>query len=173
MKTLPAILLSLALASTLGCASRSQISPDSPISNLFFARLKQLSGVDAKACGVVPLKGLSSPEASVQSRALNCSNQALSKRKSFWAAFRIPGYEDTSFWEGIALTPDGKLVKVTYQYDLFDPAMEKTGGSVREFTCQSVTLDSGVGSVVVCELSANNSFKPSPNRGSAYVPTLR
>jgi len=167
MKAFAAVLIALTLMSVLGCASRSQISSGSQIDKLFFARLKQLSGADARACGVVPLKGLSSPAASAQSRTLACSNQALTAHNPFWAAFRIPGYEDTSFWEGIALTPDGRVVKVTYQYDLFDPGNKQTGGSIREFTCQTTTLSSGVGSVVVCEVSANNSFKPNPLRGSA------
>ena len=165
MKASSAVLIALTLLS-FGCASRPQISSESPIEKLFFARLKQLSGADARACGVVPLKDLSSPAASAQSRTLACSKQALIARNPFWAAFRIPGYEDTSFWEGIALTPDGRVIKVTYQHDLFDPGMEQTGGRVREFTCQATTLSSGNGSVVVCEVSANQAFKPKPLRGS-------
>jgi|GEM_PF-5721622 len=135
-----------------GCASNQNISSDSPINKLFFQRLKDLAGPDATGCGVVPKKDPSRPDMYLQSRAIKCSNQSLAIEKPFWSAFSIPMFEDSSIWEGVALKPDGTLVKLTYRYDLFDPDMEISGGVVDEHACRGVSMDSGVGSVVVCEV---------------------
>ena len=150
------LLLLMMLGLICGCASNQNISSDSPISKIFFQRLKELSGPDAISCGIVPKEDPSRPDRYLQARAIKCANQSLATERPFWSAFSIPMFEDSSIWEGVALTPDGKLVKVTYRYDLFDPDMEKSGGVVDEQVCRGVSMDSGVGSVVVCEVEVGS-----------------
>jgi hypothetical protein len=127
-------------------------------------RLKEISGVESLACGRAPL-GVRDATERLELVSV-CTRQALSTGRPFWAAFQRLG-DDSSIWEGVARSPDGELIFVAYDSDIYGGGYDTPQPRMSEYICSSVILGSGfIGSIVQC-LGPNNSFKPKPLRGSA------